>query len=62
MPSTYYTINCKCHQYAHGFMLVKLILEARKAKIDWLRAQLAITEILLKGISGKIVIVIPEQQ
>ena len=34
--STYFTINCKRHQYAHGFMLIKLILEARKAKIDWL--------------------------
>ena len=29
-------------------MFMKLILEARKAKIDWLRAQLAVTEILLK--------------
>ena len=36
----------------------KLILEARKAKMDWLRALLAVNEILLKVISGKAVIVI----
>ena len=53
MASTYNTINYKCHQYAHGFVLIKLISEAREAKIDWLRAQLAVTEILLKVFSGK---------
>ena len=39
-------------------MLIKLILEARKAKIDidWLQAQLAVTEIWEKVISGKTVI------
>ena len=31
MAATYFTINCKCHQYAHGFVLMKLILEACKA-------------------------------
>ena len=36
MLSTHYAVNCKHHQYAHGFMLIKLVLEARKAKIDWL--------------------------
>ena len=39
-------------------MFMKLILGARKAKINWLRAQLAVTEILLKVISGKTVMVI----
>ena len=51
MASAYFTINCKSHQNAHGFMLIKLILEAHKAKIDWLRAQLAVNKILLKVIS-----------
>ena len=37
MASTYFTINCKSHQNARGF-INKLILEARKAKIDWLQA------------------------
>ena len=41
-------------------MLIKLILGAGKAKIDWLQAQLAFTEILLKVISGKTLIVIFE--
>ena len=36
MASAYVTINCKSYQNAHGFMLIKLILEAHKAKIDWL--------------------------
>ena len=36
MASMYYTINCKPHQYTSGFMLIKLISEARKA--DWLQA------------------------
>ena len=36
MASAYFTINCKSHQNARGFMLIKLILEVRKAKIDWL--------------------------
>ena len=57
MASMYFTINCKSHQNARGFMLIKLILEARNAKIDWLRAQLAVNEI-----SGKTVIIILEQQ
>ena len=43
-------------------MLIKLILETHNAKIDWLRAQLAVAKILLKVISGKTVIVIFEQQ
>ena len=33
-------------------MLIKLILEVRKAKIDWLRARLAINNVLLKVILG----------
>ena len=36
MASVYFTINCKSHQNARGFMSIKLILKARKAKIDWL--------------------------
>ena len=43
-------------------MLIKLILEARKAKTNWLQALLAVNEILLKVISGKTIIVILEQQ
>ena len=58
MASTYFTINSKYHQYAHGFMLIKLILEANKAKIDWLQVQFAATKILFKVISGKTVIII----
>ena len=48
----------------HGFMLIKLILEARMAKIDinLLQAQLAVTKILLQVISGKTVIVIFEKR
>ena len=34
MASAYFTINCKSHQNTHGLMLIKLILEACKAKID----------------------------
>ena len=34
MASKCFTINSKCHQYAHGFMFMKLILEAHKAKIN----------------------------
>ena len=62
MASMYFTINFKRHRYARGFMLMELILEARKAKIDidWVLARLAVTEILLKVISGKTVIVIFE--
>ena len=33
--------------------MIKLILEAYKAKIDWLRARLVVNKILLKVISGK---------
>ena len=64
MASAYFTINCKHHQNACGFMLIKLILEVRKAKIDWLQTRLAVNEILLikKVISGKIVIIILEQR
>ena len=58
MASMYFAINCKRYQYAHSFMFMKLILEVHKAKINWLRAQLAVTEILLKVISGKTVMVI----
>ena len=43
-------------------MLIKLILEACKAKMDWLRALLAVNKILLKVILGKTVIVILEQR
>ena len=43
-------------------MLIKLILEVHKAKMDWLQALLAVNEIMLKVISGKTVIVILEQQ
>ena len=45
-------------------MLIKSILEARKAKIDidWLPAQLAVTKILLTMITEKKFIVIFEQQ
>ena len=45
-------------------MLIKIILEVRKAKIDWLQTRLAVNEILLikKVISGKIVIIILEQR
>ena len=43
-------------------MLIKLILEVHKAKMDWLQAQLAVNEIMLEVISGKTVIVILEQQ
>ena len=39
-------------------MLIKLLLKACKTKIDWLRAQLAVTEILLKVIPGKTIVVI----
>ena len=44
--------------YVCGFMLIKLILKVHKPKIDidWLQAQLAVTEILQKVISGKTVI------
>ena len=64
MAPMYFTINFNYHRYAHGFMLIKLILEAHMAKIDinWLQAQLAVTKILLKVISGKTVIVIFEKQ
>ena len=60
MASVYFTISCKSHQNARG-LLIKLILEAGKAKIDWLRARWAVNEILLKVISGKTVLVILEQ-
>ena len=55
MASMYFTINFKRHQYACGFVLIKLILEVRKAKIDfdWLQTQLAVTETMLKVISEK---------
>ena len=44
-------------------MLIKLILEPRKAKIDWLQARLAVNEILLKVFhAGETVIVILEQR
>ena len=36
MVSAYFTINCNSHQNVCGFMFIKFILEARKAKIDWL--------------------------
>ena len=45
-------------------MLIKLIFEMRKAKMDWLQARFMLIgckEILLKVISGKAVIVILEQ-
>ena len=42
-------------------MVIKVLLEAHKAKIDWLRTRVAVNEILLKVISGKTVIVILEQ-
>ena len=58
MTSTYFTINYNCHQSVHSFMVIKLIIGECKAKIDWLRAQLAVNEILLKVISGKTVMVI----
>ena len=61
MASAYFTINCKSHQDVCGFMLIKLILEVRKAKIDWLQVRLAVSEILLEVISGKTVIVILKQ-
>ena len=28
----------QCHQYTRGFVFTKLILEAHKSKIDWLRS------------------------
>ena len=62
MASMYFTINSKCHQHARGFMLMtEIILGAHKAKINWLQAQLAVTEILLKVITGKTVIIIFDQ-
>ena len=39
-----------------------IILEARKAKMNWLQALLAVNEILLKAIPGKTEIVILEQR
>ena len=59
MASTYITINFKRHQYARCFMLIKLIVEAQKTKMDWLPAQLAVTKSFLM-VSGKTVIVIFE--
>ena len=38
-----------------------IILEAHKAKMNWLQALLAVNEILLKAIPGKTEIVILEQ-
>ena len=43
-------------------LLIKLILEACEAKMDSLRALLAVNDILLKVISGKTVIFILEQR
>ena len=38
----FYRYGIHVLQNAHGFMLIKLILEVRKAKIDWLQARLAV--------------------
>ena len=39
-----------------------IILETRKAKMNWLQALLAVNEILLKAIPGKTEIIILEQR
>ena len=44
------------------FYVNKIILEARKAKMNWLQALLAVNEILLKVIPEKTEIVIFEQR
>ena len=51
--SKHYRYGIHVLQNARGFMIIKLILEACKAKINWLRVWLALNEILLKVISRK---------